>query len=680
MSKFLQIGEPSVKPSRRDFLNLSSAVAGVSALNWLALPASAQNAEADRSHWPQGRALPRFPKPQHLDVADITSLSGDEQAVLVTLQGIVNKKQPRIYWLIDTDGTDKTWLNTLQIPTTTVSGPWSLLEQYRTEINGAVIYDPNVPDTVNVATSLASLNNAVIASAALAKQYNLPVVDDLTGRFQNKFDAYDWALSNLWPKLTHRILTAIGPTNTVTVPGVQWTTLLHETRPIHDSSNKQVYTADLSSFAGSQSVYLRYQDAVSSDGWGPSVSQVTITADGNTIASFQPGTSAETPFLFDADSSQLASGWRFADGGNYFIYKFAVPAGTKQLTLSTEMWNEFLVTATNTAPTEQTANPLFRDYIVATQALVFWLDPLVAEEAALFSQILQKVQPDTPYLGWFPHGNETQGVTLCAQNGVLVGAADVFNNGTVFGGARDHIRVSQPEAPSIALENKVYVVLTMSEGDNLQYVQHRMRSIWDDPNRGQAPITWSISPLLLDAAPSMLGYYQRTQTANDFLVAGPSGAGYTYPGDWPANALPRFTKRTGDYMRRSGMNIIYALNRQDNTDIPLSNAVAAQYVQDVNPLGILYNWESTSQLSMPAGLPTFTQIGISSVAEGTAALQTATANWDGKSPLFVALGVLAWNLMPSDVNTLVASFSSQYQAVRADVFFRLLKQSLNPQH
>ena len=47
------------------------------------------------------------------------------------------------------------------------------------------------------------------------------------------------------------------------------------------------------------------------------------------IASFQPGSSGETPYVFDLDSSQTASGWRFADGTEYFIYKFVPPAGTK---------------------------------------------------------------------------------------------------------------------------------------------------------------------------------------------------------------------------------------------------------------------------------------------------------------------------------------------------------------
>ncbi|MDQ2777363.1 MAG: hypothetical protein M3Y57_20960, partial [Acidobacteriota bacterium] len=406
----------------------------------------------------------------------------------------------------------------------------------------------------------------------------------------------------------------------------------------------------------------------------------TVLADGNTIASFQPGTDAEKPFLYDPDSSQLASAWRFADGTNYFIYAFKPPAGTKTLTLQTLMWNQYLVTATNTAPEEQVANPEFRDYIVATRALVFWLDPLVTEEATLLGKILGKVAADTLYLGWFPNGNEMPGVTLCAQYGVAVGATDDFNNATAFGGVRARISSLQPPVTTPPLENKIYVTLTMSEGDNIQYDQHRMRMIWDDPNRGRTPINWSIDPLLLNAGPSMLSYYRRTQTDNDLLVAGPSGAGYTYPGDWPITDLARFTERSGRYMRRTGMNVIYALNRNDSTDLPLAPDVAAAYIRDVNPLGILYNWEATSRLTVVNGLPVFTQIGIGSVSDGQTALTNALNSWDGKSPLFVAIGVLAWNLMPTDVNTLVDSLSSQFAVVRGDVFFQLLKQSLIAGH
>ncbi len=665
--------------TRRDFLNTTVAFTGAAAIG--GEEARAQEAGwGTEFYWPANRALPRFAEPVHLDAADISKLPGDQQTVLVTLQGIVNRKQPRLYWVMSGDQTDQTWLGTIGIPNTMASDPWSLFTKYRREIRGAIVYDTNVPDTINVATSLAGLHDAVITTPELASSLKLPILEDLRGRFKDKFAAYDWVLSNYWDRLTHRIVSAISPSNTVQVPGVQWTTLLQVTGHVHDASNKGTYTADFSNLlaGGSGTVYVRYQDAYTNEGWGPSVQQVTVLADGNAIASFQPGSDGEKPFLYDPDSSQLASAWRFADGTNYFIYAFTPPAGTKTLTLQTLMWNQYLVTATNTAPEAQVANPEFRDYIVGTRALVFWLDPLVPAEAALFGQILGKLAPDTPYLGWFPNGNEMPGVTLCAQHGVVVGATDDFNNGTVFGGVRARVTSMQPPTTVPQLANRIYVTLTMSEGDNVQYDQHRMRMIWDDPNRGRVPINWSISPLLLDAGRSMLSYYQRTQTENDLLVAGPSGAGYTYPGEWPAADLSRYTERTGHYMRRAGMNIIYALNRNDSTDLPLAPAIAAAYIRDVNPLGILYNWESTSQFSVVNGLPVFTQIGISSVSDGQTALMNALNSWDGKRPLFVALGVLAWNMAPTDVNTLVDSLSSQFEVVRGDVYFELLKQSMQP--
>src|SRR5580704_7524360 len=115
-----------------------------------------------------------------------------------------------------------------------------------------------------------------------------------------------------------------------------------------------------------------------------------------------------------------------------FRLSLCSPPGTKTLTYQTEMWNQFDVTATNQQPLLYVPFPNLRDYIVATQALVFWLDPLEPAEAALFAQILEKVKPDTPYVGWFVNGNEDPGVTLCSQNGVVVCAADYLNNATVF--------------------------------------------------------------------------------------------------------------------------------------------------------------------------------------------------------------------------------------------------------
>lgn len=664
--------------SRRKFLALSGVAAGVSAAPFAAFsqPLSSTS-DITGFYWPPDRALPVFPEAFHLDAADLSSLSGDQQSMLVSLQGIVNRTRPRLYFYWGSDPTNLAWLKTIGVPYSTFTDPWNLFRRYREEASGAIVYDPNVPDTINLATTLAGIRSGVIATADLAAQYQLPILEDLRGRFANKLDVYRYALNTVYPTTTNRLVTAISPSNTVQTANVPWTTLLQVTQPITDASNKATYTADLSALLGSGPVYVRYQDAYPNDGWGPSVSQVTIAADGNVIASFQPGTDAELPFLFDADSSQLASGgWRFADGNNYFIYKFTPPSGTKALTLSTAMWNEYLVTATNVMPSYQVANPLFRDYIVATAAPVFWLDPNVADEAALLAQILQTMQPDTPYLGWFPHGDEMSGVTLCAQNGSPVVAADYFYNASVFSGVRASIKTYQPAAPAQKLANKIYVTFIMVEGDNIQYDQHRLRQIWDDPNRGQVPLGWSISILLRDIAPAMLNYFQRTQTANDLLVAGPSGAGYTYPVMWPAAALTKYMQRTGAYMERVGMQTLFAYNRDNSTDVPLSTTLVDLYKENAPGLeGIVYNYQSSSQASVIDGVPVATLMGVNDLQTGISQLTTIAQSWSGASPMFVAAGLESWNITPSDAKTLADSIGAQFQIVRLDVFFKLLLQA-----
>ena len=168
------------------------------------------------------------------------------------------------------------------------------------------------------------------------------------------------------------------------------------------------------------------------------------------------------------------------------------------------------------------------------------LIPQDPTQTALFTSILKRAQPDTPYLGWFPQGHEQPGVALCGQYASPVVAADFYINGSVFaGGAPAPIssRITHPPVPKVA--NKIYLTLTMVEGDNAQYNQHRMRDIWDDAGRGAVPLNWSISPFLYDIGPAIFAYYQSTATANDLLMTGPSGAGYTYPAVWPAAALDR---------------------------------------------------------------------------------------------------------------------------------------------
>ena len=492
-------------------------------------------AAAARSTTEGRRLLPAFARPRHLHYGDVSKLSGGDQTLLTTLQGIVNRSTPELYFLYadgGPQGVDARWLADLKLPTTRYADPLALVAKYRHRIRGAIVHDPDIPDSLNVATTLAGLENAVVADAAQAKAHGLRIVQDLRGKFDDdRLKTYRWQLEHLFPRCTRQLLAGLPPTMVVQAEGLTWKEIARETRQIRDSSNRAVYPLDVSAGLGKEAVYVRFQDSFGDDGWGPSVVSVSVKANGTEIANFRPGTAAEEPYLFDGLNSSIGGdGNRFSDGGGYFIYKFTPPAGTTSLVVTVEMWNQYLVTVTDTAPTRVEPFPYFRDYVVATKALVSWLPPN-GPTGELLREHFDKVGPTTPYAGWFSNdvAGEWSGVDLAAQGGSEVLPADFYMNGTVHSGVAAPISDRVRKFTRVQPKNKVYLTLTFGEGDNVQYCQRHMRDLWDDPRRGEAPVNWTVSPLLADVGPALLSHYQRTATKNDLLICGPSGAGYTYP-------------------------------------------------------------------------------------------------------------------------------------------------------
>jgi hypothetical protein len=544
-------------PSRRRFLaTAASATAGLAAAAATANPALAASparlaagltdAKAARPAprlgldvprgltWPPGQALPRFATPLRLAVADLTNAPADEQLLLTTLQGVVNRRRPRIYLLQPQGEGLDTWLDALAVSHHQTAKPMSLLADYRHEVTGAVLYDPDVAGTINVATTLAGLHDAVATSAALAASAGLPVITDLRGQFASDLDAYTWAAANLWPHTTHRMLVGLDP-------GI--------------------------------SGYLR-------------------------------------------------------------------------------------------------------DYAVANQALVMFLDPSVAAELALLEQLMVDVPAGSPYLGWWPSDltGESDGTQVASQYGLFVVATDYSANLSVFSGAHAPVSKARQRAKVPPLGNKIYVTFTLTDGDNLQYDQHHMRQLWDDPSRGKVPLNWTVQPLAADAAPTFLAYYQRTATSNDYLMAGPSGAGYVYPADWPADSLSIYTQMTRRYLDRTGLDTAVILNRSGGQDVYLDAVTAQRYIDDVRPLGLLESWSSYTWTTDVAGTtPVSVSWQASSVAEAQQAIAAASAGWTGSTPLFLSIGMLAWNLTPTDVLTVASSLSDDYVVVRADQYFGLAR-------
>ncbi|GCE29127.1 hypothetical protein KDA_46110 [Dictyobacter alpinus] len=311
-----------------------------------------------------------------------------------------------------------------------------------------------------------------------------------------------------------------------------------------------------------------------------------------------------------------------------------------------------------------------RDYAVANRAMVFWYSLLNPVEVNLFKRVLSGVEPGTPYMGWYD--KEFRGVRLTSSYGVYTLAADYFSNLTVFSGVKAPTFVQQ-SVPAPALKKKIYVTLTMSEGDNLQYTQHTMRKLWEDPQRGHVPLNWSLNPVLIDAAPSILNHYQLTATANDDLIASPSGSGYCYPSSWSPGNLNSFLQRSNTYLNRTGMHVIFILDNQSM----LSNAIAQAYSKQLNASGILLNWwNELSRTSISSGnLPVSTQVTAVERVQMLRAIRQSAAHWNRSSPLFISALAISWNLTPTDMKYVADHLGSDYTVVRGDQYFELIRKA-----
>lgn len=155
--------------------------------------------------------FPKFRKPTELAVVNSKGLDCETRLSLSALQGLVNASEPRIYQV--SGPWDEHWLRYYRdkfgVGFRRLRNPMQLFKLYRDVPKGTVIYDLSVPDTKNLATTIAGLEGLIPASskyAAELERHGLAPKEDLRGRFKDRLSAYAWAKDTLLPRCNRRIL------------------------------------------------------------------------------------------------------------------------------------------------------------------------------------------------------------------------------------------------------------------------------------------------------------------------------------------------------------------------------------------------------------------------------------------------------------------------------------------
>jgi len=315
-----------------------------------------------------------------------------------------------------------------------------------------------------------------------------------------------------------------------------------------------------------------------------------------------------------------------------------------------------------------------REYATALGTALIWLDPHVAGESELLNRFLSSMPAGSNYMGWWPE--EAPGVERASRYGISTIASDWATNLTMHSGMPRKVN-PKTMPPKPTLQNKIYVAFILSDGDNLQYVEHLMRKLWNNPDRGSVPMGWTLSPAMLDAMPGALNYYWQTATTNDNLISGPSGYGYVYPNSFPnQNSLNQFVAKTEDYNRRAGFRVVTIWNTITggiNPNVGESFAIYAPTLlgltaQNTGGGLTVYN-QSLPGMALSCNYCTGEQAMKDHIA-------SAAAGWDGTAPRFAIIQAQPWtDVKPTNFKNVANSLDSNYVVVRPDHIFQLIREA-----
>ena len=156
-----------------------------------------------------------------------------EKAMLIGLQGLANRTAPRLYivhaadfpWEI-TGPLEDFYVRKHGVHFTELKTAEEALGRFASSAKGYVVWDPAVMPTMNVAYTVAGLEDAVIVTPALiplAERHGLKPIDDLRGRYNGMTDAqiYTDAKQRYWARCNHdKLMLLGGHRGDIRIPGI----------------------------------------------------------------------------------------------------------------------------------------------------------------------------------------------------------------------------------------------------------------------------------------------------------------------------------------------------------------------------------------------------------------------------------------------------------------------------
>ena len=145
---------------------------------------------------------------------DLVRVDGDALGwlpTLLSLQGLLNRDGPRLLLTPPGDWGERHWrlwykeygLFPLGVEAS------EMVARHRDRVTGFVVFDPEVPESINVAMTLAGLSDRLVAAPPMIAELErcgLALAEDLRGRFPDALAAARFAVEELFPRCSKRLV------------------------------------------------------------------------------------------------------------------------------------------------------------------------------------------------------------------------------------------------------------------------------------------------------------------------------------------------------------------------------------------------------------------------------------------------------------------------------------------
>ncbi len=446
----------------------------------------------------------------------------DTLIFLTTLQGIVNRERPQLYLnhtpsQLDTPGVDTFWLEKYQetgqpygwlaeTKIITLTNLDDVLDTFAADLSGVVLWDPAVPATLNVATTIAGVQDLAVLRA------NSQIMPQITPRLAIKKSLVD-----------------------MFQPGA--TTLPDSSTPASGSPKNDAYLWAKEQYLDSALSNVQFL-AYLEDGWPATRYAQNEMTRGGVYAMERDYVVQQRGFAFDlspwADETPL-------DDLDQTLGTDAATFKTLLEAAQSQTWGG-LIKVWGFIPWYEKYSSTVGQQHLPTEGE--W------ESTWLFSQHGAYLQGG---------GGDVFGVAMANVSLHKFGPQPDPRSAPTPPTPANLTAQGYLTPQGTVAPDHTFVLFYAGDYDLVHPVQVLMANYatqpWLDSHRGDIPIAWGFNPALVEDIPAIMTYLYATQSKKDYFVAANSGAGYINPDALSDLAMLRWLWRSNQFYSTYGYDV-----------------------------------------------------------------------------------------------------------------------------